>query len=390
MKGNNSSESKQADKTPKNTANKNSVAKKRTQQAKKKTTTIIVKNSDFVDDSTKESDNWGSESPGLGLKPHAKKVVNNKDLPSPKSENNTSSFKTTKKKANLSGSVKNVLPLSQVGPPKAKRKISLSKSNPQTPPNPTAGNNSKVFKTQTSLQNNPVSKSHPVKNEGSKTLAPPKPARKISRSKSPPTTTTAKKKRPLMRINSTPSLHKSTSSQTPSPKVNSQSKTIVQKPSSIAPAAASAATVKPVKTVRIAEDVKVRQIQNRFEPVQPPPMVARKLERRKSFESSEEEKTARRKSLEIYYPRRRFSQSAIEPIREMLLEIEKENQEEKETEAAKKQKKKRGNSRKKNSSSRSSIGAESFVPIDVSDPKFQSLSREEQLERLQANSEKAR
>ena len=49
-------------------------------------------------------------------------------------------------------------------------------------------------------------------------------------------------------------------------------------------------------------------------------------QRRSSLESSDEKvaMTQRRRKMESFYPRRRFSNSAIEPIREILEEIEEE------------------------------------------------------------------
>ena len=56
------------------------------------------------------------------------------------------------------------------------------------------------------------------------------------------------------------------------------------------------------------------------------PPLQRAFPRRASLEGADEKAvmTARRRKRESFYPRRRFSNSAIEPIREILEEIEEE------------------------------------------------------------------
>ena len=70
------------------------------------------------------------------------------------------------------------------------------------------------------------------------------------------------------------------------------------------------------KTVRIDEEVEVR----RYDPTRKLPPI---LTRSKSFENGGPGvKTARQKNLANFYPRRRFSQSAIESIKALFEEVE--------------------------------------------------------------------
>lgn len=68
------------------------------------------------------------------------------------------------------------------------------------------------------------------------------------------------------------------------------------------------------KTVRIDEAIQIRRFEEESH--------VSTLIRRKSFESMTGNKSRRQKSLENFFPRRRFSQSAIEPIRDLLMEME--------------------------------------------------------------------
>lgn len=171
-----------------------------------------------------------------------------------------------------------------------------------------------------------------------------------------------KKKPILVRTNSTPVVN----SKFPSDHIRAQGGLSTSTDNIKPQSPAIEEPVRIPKSVRIDESVQICPIQSRSHGRRRP-ILRRSL----SFESrdSNDPDSVRKKKFKGILPRRRFSQSAIEPIRELLSEIEIQESE------------------KKAKTKASRIDDNVLQGLDITDESFRKLSREQQLDILKARSE---